>query len=84
MNDDNICIVCFQPPEVKPENNILGEKEVFPLIKHHVAYFPELIAFVHYECHKKIHDTPLTALIQYKEGDSRKFYEEKKQKEESK
>ena len=80
MNDDNICIVCFQPPDVKPEKNILGEEEVFPLIKHHVAYFPELVAFVHYDCHKKIHDIPLTAFIQYEEGDARKFYEEKKTK----
>ena len=28
-----------------------------PLIKHHVQYFPQVIAYVHYECHKKIHDT---------------------------
>ena len=49
MNNNNMCMVCFQPPDVKPENNMLGEKEVFPLIKHHIAYFPELIAFVQYE-----------------------------------
>ncbi len=82
MNNNNMCMVCFQPPDVKPENNMLGEKEVFPLIKHHIAYFPELIAFVHYDCHKKIHDTPLTAFIQYEKGDARKFYEEKKLNEE--
>jgi len=53
-----------------------------PLIKHHVTYFPEKIAFVHYECHKKIHgDPPMTMLIQYKDGDARKFYAMKKERE---
>mgnify|MGYP003152715350 CR=1 FL=1 len=56
-------MVCFKEPE--PE---------FILIKHHVSYFPEIIAFVHYECHKKIHNAPLNQFIQYKKGDSRKFY----------
>ena len=59
-------MVCFKEPDE------------FNLIKHHVSYFPEIIAFVHYECHKKIHDIPLNQFIQYKNGDSRKFYEVKK------
>ena len=67
FNNSNMCMVCFKEPE--PE---------FILIKHHISYFPEIIAFVHYECHKKIHDTPLNQFIQYKNGDSRKFYEVKK------
>ena len=50
-----------------------------PLVGHHVTYFPEKIAFVHYECHKKIHDTPLMTWIQYDDGDARKFYEMKKE-----
>jgi hypothetical protein len=49
------------------------------LIRHHVSYFPEKIAFVHYTCHKKIHDIPLPIWLQYDEGDSRKFYCMKKE-----
>ena len=58
-----MCLVCFKEPEKN-----------FSLIKHHVSYFPEVIAFVHYDCHKKIHDKPLKQFIQYLPGDSRKFY----------
>ena len=71
LNNREQCIVCFQPPE--PD---------FALIKHHVTYFPEKIAFVHYECHKKIHgDPPSKVWIQYKDGDARKFYAMKQEKE---
>ena len=49
------------------------------LIRHHVSYFPEKIAFVHYTCHKKIHDTPLDVFRQYADGDSRKFYDMKRE-----
>jgi len=47
-----------------------------PVIKHHVRYFPEIIAFVHYKCHAKIHDTenPLKSFIQYTPDDSKRFY----------
>ena len=59
-----------------------GTLITIPLIKHHVTYFPEKIAFVHYECHKKIHgDPPMTLWIQYEEGDPRKFYAMKQEKE---
>jgi hypothetical protein len=51
-------------------------------LRHHVCYFPEKIAYVHYECHRKIHDTPLTIFIQYNDGDSRKFYAMKENKNE--
>ena len=51
-----------------------------PLIKHHVTYFPEKIAFVHYDCHKKIHgDPPMTLWIQYNDGDARKYYDLQKE-----
>ena len=51
-----------------------------PLVGHHVKYFPPVIAFVHYSCHKKIHDVknPLTEFIQYQKGDSEKYYNLKK------
>ena len=43
LNSENMCLVCFKEPE-----------DNFNLIKHHVSYFPEVIAFVHYKCHNKI------------------------------
>ena len=73
------CMVCFEEPEVDPTWK--GQTRV-ELVKHHMSYFPEEIAYVHYECHKKIHDVPLHTFIQYQEGDARKFYDMKKDKEE--
>lgn len=66
MNSQDMCIVCFKPPE-----------QGMDLIPHHITYFPQLIAFVHYKCHQKIHDpdNPIKHLIQYEDGDSKKFYE---------
>lgn len=66
MNKNNMCMVCFKPP-LDGYGNFL--------IKHHVSYFPEKIAFVHYDCHEKIHfSDENNHLIQYEAGDSRKFY----------
>ena len=50
-----------------------------PIIKHHVKYFPQIVAYVHYRCHQKIHDpeNPLSYLIQYTRDDSIKFYKER-------
>ena len=48
---------------------------------HFGLHFPEKIAFVHYLCHRKIHDGKVSSLSQYADGDSRKFYEFKKLKE---
>lgn len=57
-----------------------GVTGITPLIKHHVAYFPEKIAYVHYECHKIIHgDPPMTLWIQYNDGDARKYYDLQKE-----
>ena len=69
LNSKNMCLVCFK----EPEDNL-------NLIKHHVSYFPEVIAFVHYKCHNQIHhpDNTLPHLIQYKRKDSKKFYKDKK------
>ena len=69
LNNKDKCIVCFKERE-----------KDFELIAHHVSYFPEIVAFVHYTCHAKIHDLekPISYLIQYEDGDSRKFYEEEK------
>ena len=76
LNNPNICVVCFKKPETEPY--LIGRRTV-PLIKHHITYFPEKIAYVHYLCHRKIHDTPLQVWIQYEDGDARKFYDLQKQ-----
>ena len=93
LNSPDFCIICFGKPEVMSYDNstiILKGKILeriqklqigIRLIRHHVSYFPEKIAFVHYDCHKKIHDTPLTIWLQYEVGDSRKFYGMKKESE---
>ena len=51
-----------------------------PCIKHHIRYEPELIAYVHYTCHNKIHDpdNPITAFIQYTRQDAIDYLENKK------
>lgn len=79
MNSRNRCIVClddFTDDEINGDN---------PIIKHHVKYFPEVIAYVHYRCHQKIHDpeNPIEHLIQYVRKDSIKFYKMKKLEEEN-
>ena len=71
-------MVCF----CKPEEN-------FELIKHHISYFPEFICYVHFKCHEAIHHRDDTnrdmsiiknnILIQYGDGDSRRFYSEMKE-----
>jgi hypothetical protein len=70
LNSNQMCIVCFK----EPEDNL-------NLIKHHVTYYPETIAFVHFACHNKIHDpdNPIDIWIQYEPNDSKKFYREKKE-----
>ena len=55
-----------------------------PLSQHHISYFPEKIVFVHVSCHFAIHHRGLRPdLIEYEEGDSRKFHVEKKKLRES-
>ncbi len=55
----------------------INTKRQEPFVGHHVSYYPPMIAFVHYDCHKKIHDVenPISELINYDEGDSKKYYE---------
>ena len=75
LNNCEKCIVCGNGMEKNEETQILQ-----PLLKHHVSYFPQVIAYVHCKCHQKIHDpeNPITSLIQYEKGDSLKFYNQKK------
>lgn len=72
VNSRERCIVCY-------DNMQEGNKDN-PIIKHHIRYYPELVAYVHYKCHGKIHDPdkPIEALIQYTRQESMKFYREKK------
>lgn len=51
-----------------------------PLIKHHVRYDPELIAWVHFKCHMIIHDPDdprYKFLIQFQDGESKEHYAKK-------
>lgn len=67
VNSRETCMVC--------QTTILPDQ----LIKHHIRYYPELIAYVHYECHNKIHDpdNPLSVFIQYTRAESMQFYRQK-------
>ena len=49
------------------------------LIKHHVSYDSEEIMFVHFSCHRKIHDpeNPLTEFIRYTPQERFEFYNAK-------
>lgn len=72
VNSRERCIVCYGNMQEGNKDN--------PIIKHHIRYYPELVAYVHYKCHGKIHDPdkPIEALIQYTRQESMKFYREKK------
>ena len=72
LNSRDFCIVCGKGREVDEESGMPLE-----LIRHHVQYSPALVCYVHYECHKKIHDAPLNVFIQYSPGDSRQYYTKK-------
>ena len=75
-NPDGSCIVCGGKRAFD-----INTKRQEPFVGHHVSYFPPVIAFVHYDCHKKIHDeeNPISVLINYSEGDAKKYYDLKNQ-----
>ena len=80
MNNNKKCIVCGKNPEQGKSSIIINGKHApvkVPLIKHHVSYNPELIAFVHFNCHIEIHAGKHPHLIQYQEGESREYYDKK-------
>jgi hypothetical protein len=45
------------------------------MVKHHIRYYPEAIAWVHSKCHQRIHDpeNPMDVFIQYDFSDKEKF-----------
>lgn len=65
VNSQEKCIVCLS-----------GGDE---MVKHHVRYYPEAIAWVHPKCHQKIHDpdNPMDTFIQYEFSDRERFESEK-------
>jgi hypothetical protein len=69
LNGPNICVVCSKGPTFDEYERTIS------LQKHHVSYFPQKIAHVHKQCHDEIHATDNHVLIQYDEGDSKKFYD---------
>ena len=72
LNSRDKCIVCGFERAFDTQTRMIE-----PLVGHHVQYFPAVIAWVHYHCHRKIHNNPITSLIQYEDGDSRRYYEKK-------
>ena len=58
--------------------NVLSHMSSTSQDKNNVMYFPEICCFVHYFCHKKIHNGERPDLIQFEDGDSRKFYDMQK------
>ncbi len=83
MNQNSKCIACGKGRMTGTYDmkiNGKTKKYKIPLIKHHVRYNPELIAYVHYECHMIIHDpndSRYKHLIQFQEGESREYYDRK-------
>ncbi len=83
MNSNDKCIACSKGKEKGIGNikvNGKFNKVTIPLIKHHVRYNPEIIAYVHFDCHKIIHDpkdSRYKHLIQFQEGESREYYDNK-------
>ena len=89
-NSRDRCICCGKPPEKDTrtqtgENTINlagmidgenGPERIMPMQVHHIKYFPEICCYVHWKCHEEIHEEPSRHphLIQYEEGDSRRFY----------
>ena len=72
LNSRDRCIVCSFGRAFDTQTRMIE-----PLVGHHVQYFPAVIAWVHYHCHRKIHSNPITSLIQYEDDDSRRYYEKK-------
>ena len=72
LNSRDKCIVCGFERASDTQTRMIE-----PLVGHHIQYFPAVIAWVHYHCHRKIHNNPITSLIQYEDGDSRRYYEKK-------
>ena len=75
LNNRDRCMVCGRQRTFDIQTHMIE-----PLVGHHVKYFPPQVAWVHYFCHRKIHDTenPITLFIQYEEGDARRYYSQKK------
>ncbi len=80
MNQNTKCICCGGKPEQGTSSIIInGHRRAtnIPLIKHHVKYDPEIIAYVHFKCHMEIHDGKHPHLVQYQEGESKGYYDNK-------
>ena len=74
LNSCDRCVICGFGRAFDIQTRMIES-----LVGHHVKYFPAVVAWVHYHCHRKIHDTynPITVFIQYEENDARKYYEKK-------
>ena len=83
MNNRNKCICCGgRPKKMEGHIPVNGKplKMIVSLIKHHVKYNPEVVGWVHPDCHIIIHnenDPRYKHLIQYEAGESRQYYAKK-------
>lgn len=81
MNLNTKCIACGKGREKQISTNlrINGAPALvwIPLIKHHVKYKPEVIAYVHFNCHMDIHAGKHPHLIQFQDGESKEHYDKK-------
>ena len=83
MNQNITCIACMKGLEQGQSSIIINGKynpTKISLIKHHVKYNPEIVAYVHFACHQIIHDPDdprYKHLIQFQDGESRKYYDSK-------
>lgn len=44
------------------------------MTKHHISYFPQVVIYVHDDCHEVIHEEDVKCMIKYKKHDSLHFY----------
>ena len=82
MNQNTKCIACMGDREAEESPTIIINGKhpmlMIPLIKHHVSYNPQKIAYVHFACHQIIHDpndNRYKHLIQFQDGESREYYD---------
>ena len=75
LNSHDRCIVCGGERTFDTQTHMMER-----LRGHHVKYFPPVVAWVHYLCHRKIHNAknPITVFIQYEEGDAGRYYRQRK------
>jgi len=71
LNAPTQCGYCMKAHDVDADGKFLA------FVVHHICYDSEFVMFVHVGCHDEIHKKSIKQFIQYGEGDSRIYYEQK-------